>query len=243
MKNKKSPEQLAKFLAYVLGRRPDEFGLIPDEEGWVGIMELIQALNEEEGWRHVRRASINEVAVTVAPSPVEMEEKRIRAVVRNHLPPRTVADPAEKLLYTGITAKSYPTVSEKGIFPTRHPYILLTTDKPLAERIARRRDPSPVVLTVNVEQAAATGSVFYRAAEAIYLTDHIAPGGFSGPPLPKTKPDATRKAPPPKPEAPKTPGSYTITLEKDPAVRKESPGSWKRDKKRIRRQKQKSWPS
>jgi len=46
----RSPQNLAKMLAYVLGRRPDEFGLIPDAEGFVRIKDLLKALHEEEGW-------------------------------------------------------------------------------------------------------------------------------------------------------------------------------------------------
>ena len=44
----RSPKQLAKFFNYVLGRRPDEFGLVTDKEGFVKIKELIKATNEEE---------------------------------------------------------------------------------------------------------------------------------------------------------------------------------------------------
>ena len=56
----KHTQKLAKFLDYVLGRNPDEFGLVPDEQGYVKIKELLKALNQEEGWRHLRLANINE---------------------------------------------------------------------------------------------------------------------------------------------------------------------------------------
>ena len=40
MSQQRSPKQLAKFLNYVLGRRPDEFGLVMDKDGFVKIKDL-----------------------------------------------------------------------------------------------------------------------------------------------------------------------------------------------------------
>lgn len=246
MKSRKSPDKLAKFLSYLLGRRPDEVGLIPDPEGWVDIKELLQAMNEEEGWRYVRRGSLDEVLLCVPSPPVEISDKRIRAVQRDRLPGKQYAESPGKLLYTGITRKSHPSVTEKGIFPTRHPHITLSNEKSIAKRIARRREPSPVILTVNVDLAAAAGSVFYQAGESLFITDFIAPGCFTGPPLPNLKPETRKKKVPPEPEKPKTPGSFVLDLTKGPADKKERDparaGSWKRDKKRIRREKKKGWP-
>ena len=39
---------LSRMLAYVLGHRPDEFGLLPDESGYVRLKDLLTALKEEE---------------------------------------------------------------------------------------------------------------------------------------------------------------------------------------------------
>ncbi len=247
MGSPKSAAQLAKLLEYVLGRRPDEFGLIPDADGWVPIRDLLQALAEEEGLRHVRQASITEIILTIPQPPVETDGSRIRAIVRRDLPKRIYAAEPPKLLYSGITRKSYPVVLEKGIFPTRHPHVILSADNALAERIAKRRDPSPVILIVNVEQAQEKGTVFYQEGETLFTADTIAAGCFSGPALPKPKSDATpKKKSPEVPEKPKTPGSFIMNLTKDPAAKKErnaeKAGTWKRDKKRIRRDKQKYWP-
>ncbi|MFW5875013.1 MAG: RNA 2'-phosphotransferase, partial [bacterium] len=57
-------QQLAKLLSYILEKRPDEFGLIPDEQGYVSIKELLKVFAETEGWRHIRRSSINELMLS-----------------------------------------------------------------------------------------------------------------------------------------------------------------------------------
>jgi putative RNA 2'-phosphotransferase len=37
------------MLSYVLGRRPDEFGLVPDADGFVRLKDLLKALHEALG--------------------------------------------------------------------------------------------------------------------------------------------------------------------------------------------------
>jgi len=41
------------MLTYILAYRPDEFGLVPSEEGFVRYKDLLKALHEEDGWRTV----------------------------------------------------------------------------------------------------------------------------------------------------------------------------------------------
>ena len=91
MKNKKSPQTLAKFIAYILERRPDEFGLVVDSEGYIKIKELLKALNEEKGVRHVRRSHLNEILYSIAHPPFEIADNRIRAKNRDRLPRPDVA--------------------------------------------------------------------------------------------------------------------------------------------------------
>ena len=39
----------AKFLTYILGIRPDEFGLVPDKEGYVKIKDLSRPYTKKTG--------------------------------------------------------------------------------------------------------------------------------------------------------------------------------------------------
>ena len=55
MKKTKSTQILAKFIAYILERRPDEFGLVTDKEGFVKIKELLKAITEEKEWKYELR--------------------------------------------------------------------------------------------------------------------------------------------------------------------------------------------
>ena len=74
MSLQRSPKQLAKLIDYVLSRRPDEFGLVIDSEGYIKIKELLKALNEEKGFRHVRRSHLNEILYSIANPPFEIAD-------------------------------------------------------------------------------------------------------------------------------------------------------------------------
>ncbi len=245
MGSKNSPKQLAKFLAYMLGRKPDEFGLVPDADGFVKLKEFMLAIGEEEEWRHVRQPILNELMITMPEPPIEIVENRIRATSREHLPKIRHATDLPKLLYTAVTQKSHPVVLEKGIFPTRHDHVILAAEKSMAFRIGKRRDPSPILLIINVLHTEQEGIFFKQSGEKLYLADMIPVNCFTAPPLPKEKPETRKQKKPQISERPRMPGSYMINLQKDGEKHKhdaDKAGSWKRDKKRIRRQKLNNWP-
>ncbi|MBW2208401.1 MAG: hypothetical protein JRG79_15965 [Deltaproteobacteria bacterium] len=54
-------QSFARLMVYILGYRPDEFGLVPDSNGFIAFKDLIKALHEEPGWGYVRQSHINEI--------------------------------------------------------------------------------------------------------------------------------------------------------------------------------------
>ena len=250
MGNQKSPKLLAKFLSYILGIRPDEFGLIPDKEGFIKIKDLIKAINEEEGWRHVRRAFIEEVFITISKPPVEIKGDNIRAANRENLLQMMQAVNPPNLLFTCVSEKSYPFVLEKGVFPTSHPDVILSPNKDMAERIGRRKGKSHILLNVNTMQAIDNGVFLHQSGELIYLAGFLPVGSFTGPLLPKQKPVIKKKKEADAKEKYKkqiTAGTFELKIQNDDKknegkYKKGRESSWKRDKKRIRREKKQDWP-
>jgi len=241
MSQKGSPKQLAKFLNYALGRRPDEFGLVTDKEGFVKIKELIKATNEEEGLKYVRRSHIDEIMITLPNHGLEIAENLIRTQNREHLPKRTFALDPPKLLYTCVRKKAYPYVLDKGIKPTGFSKVILSSHRDLAERMGRRSDHSAVLLTVQVNRSEEKGVVFFQAGAPLFLADFIPPGCFSGPPLPKELPDTRKADKPPKEPAKMPAGSFFLDLNK--TERPATPGASqkKRDKKHKQRRERPPW--
>jgi len=208
MKQKK-PESLARFLTYVLGRAPDEFGLVLSHDGYAGIKSVLKVCSEEPGWRHVRDAHIREVMLVIPRAPFDIDGNRIRAKDRSRLPVPEPADQPPKLLFTHVRQKAYPHVAGRGLQAAVDMPIVLSDDEALAERIGRRRDRSPVRLVVNTAMAESRGIVFWQAGRRLYTSDGIPPDCFTGPALPK-EPARQKRPPTPSPVRDRTPGSFEV---------------------------------
>jgi putative RNA 2'-phosphotransferase len=241
--------KLAKFLSYVLGRKPDEFGLIPDDSGYVKIKDLLKALSEEEGWRYVRRGAIDELCITLPKPPVEINDTLIRAVERDKLPLRgQVCDPP-KLLYTCIRQRAHHHVLRKGIFPSGSESVILSPEPAMSLRLGKRIDGQPVQLTIRVETAIENGVTLEQSGD-LYIADFIPVGCFTAPALPKEKADTKPVEPARKKPSDTMPGSFYMDLTRDglpdkqkAQKRKDAGKSWKKDRKQQRKQKEKMWPS
>ncbi len=235
----------ARFLIYILGLRPDEFGLVPDREGYVKIKELLKAVHEEDGWRSFRLTNINEMLVSLPDPPLEISENRIRAKDTQQIPKRVSPENLPKLLFTFARPKALYTIIEKGILPMGRKHVILSPDKSMAKRIGNRIHASPALLTVSVENAIQQGTLFLQAGEDLFLARSIPPGCFKAPSLPK-EPRVTKSKEPAKPkERDKTPGSFfpdlsepVETVEPKKMTRKqrrEKDLDWKKSRKQMRR--------
>ena len=240
-------ERLAGFLTYILGRNPYEFGLVPDENGFIKIKDVLKVLAEEKGWEHVRKESIDELIIALPDPGIELLDGQIRAINRETLSKPVVTETLPRLFYIGIRKKAHVHVVEKGILPHDNlPFLVLSSDKDMAERIARRKDPEPVILTINTREAENQGVLFLHAGEELYVARHIPLKCFTGPPIPQAGEERSWSGKKKKPErkSPPTPGTYVPDFGEKSRVKnmkngREDRESWKHNKKKIRKQKEK----
>jgi len=232
-----------------LGHKPDEFGLVTDQDGFIKIKEFVKAVSEEKGWKHIRIKHLNEILFTLPDPPIEIDSNLIRAKCRDKLPKLTPAINLPKLLYVCVRKKAYPFVLNKGIFPTGFSQVIMSSNQAMAKRMGRRIDQMPVLLKVNVQKSINSKVVFYQAGEILYSAEYIPTGCFAGPPPPKDikspKPQKTKE----KEKEPQLSGSYLMNLDfledkNKQTRRKNKKAKIARDKKikSARKQKQKTWP-
>jgi len=231
---------LSRMLAYVLGHRPDEFGLLPDESGWVRLNDLLTALKEEEGWSFVRETHIQDLLREPLDTRFELDGSMIRVAPEHttlHLGPFRQEEPPA-LLYHAVRGRVYTHVHAHGLVPGAGRLTPLYLTPEAALRVAKSRDPDPVLLTIQAGQAHQQGVTFCRPFELVFLADEIAPRFFFNPPQPKPRPEQDKRKKPAAPAEPPTPGSFFIGLER--AAAPDRPG---RDRERNRkgRSKEKDW--
>jgi putative RNA 2'-phosphotransferase len=237
-------EKLAKLAAYMLGRHPDEFGLVLNSDGFIAIKELLTAVNELEGWKHIRQNHMLEIILSARNPGIEIAEHRIRAKARDLVPMPVFCPSPPKLLYTCIRPKAHFAVAEHGLRPTSRAFVICAGEQELAEKIGKRRDSHPVLLTIHAIKSTDKGVKFHRYGDAVFLADFIPPDCFTGPPLPKEKPqekltdsvEVYRKQ--------TQAGSFEWSPEQAGLkIHEKKKGmNWKKDKKRLRREKENLWP-
>ncbi len=236
-------ENLARLMTYILGHRPDEFGLIPDREGFVPIKEMLQAIHEEPGWGYVRQGHINEVLLGPERSLFQPAEKRIRAVDRRwHLALDRSAQTIPRILFTPVRRRAHPHVMQNGLRAGQAEHIVLSPEKEMAIRLGKRRDQRPVVLEVLAAAAREAGLAFYAFGD-LYLTAEISPKYIAGPPpakedLKELEAEGGRRQ---QPLAPPVAGGFVLSPERDPDLSRRGKGrkerGWKEASRRARRKK------
>jgi putative RNA 2'-phosphotransferase len=236
MKLPKQLESLARMLTYMLGHRPDEFGLVLSENGSIPLKDLQRALIHEPGWGFVRRHHLDQVVLLLQPPAFEVTEERLRCLKPGPLPQRRPAETPSPLLYLAIPPKVHERVWQDGLKAAAGRELVLARTREMALKLGKRRAPSPVLLTIQAQAAAKSGLSFSGYGEELFLTDAL-PREFlqmPAPPPPEVKPK------PVKPAAPQpTPGSYLLDFPPTAAPhqrrgKKEEP-AWKAGTRALRK--------
>jgi putative RNA 2'-phosphotransferase len=236
---------LARFMLYVLGHRPDEFGLLPDEEGFVPYKELLWILHEEPGWGYVRKGHINEVLLGPDRNLFEAREDTIRALDRRwHFDLENPAQSLPSTLFVGVRRRAHSNVIEKGLAAAQGKHIVLSPDRDMATRIGRRRDQKPVLLEISTRSVSEAGIALNPFGD-LFIANQVPADAMTGPPVPKKDMETTQKREKAIPD--KRPdfgaGTFVLDVKRDPDPSRHPKGKkrkgWKEEARRTRRGKRK----
>jgi putative RNA 2'-phosphotransferase len=242
--NQIKADSLVSLLSYILGHRPDEFGLVPDEEGFVGNKELLWAIHEEPGWAYVRQSHIAEALIGKGRSLFEWDENRIRALDRRWaLDSEKPGVEVPKILYVCVRRRAHAYVMEQGL--KSGGFLPLTSDRDMAMRIGLRKDPKPVLLEILTGPARKDGVPFYSFGQ-VFLAREVPPRFISGPSVPEESREAkeTQKIKKKQPVSPRIDffaGTFALDAERDPVrfhrFKGKKQRSWKEASRKMRRKK------
>ncbi len=236
-------DSLEKLLRYILGLRPDEFGLHPDQEGFVPLKALLAALHDEEGWRGVREGQINMLAnLPGGQAAFEVQEGlvRLKPALASLPPEKPDLNQLPKMLYAAFKPTAWPVIAVKGLFPKAGEEVVrLWADKEMAQKTGRRLSPEPVLITVRSGAAREAGAVFTPYSELLWLTTDVSPRFLIGPPVPPKEEESPSRRPREKPPEPAGsfhlgPPDREIHQGKKKGKRSDSP-DWKNQTRRDRR--------
>jgi putative RNA 2'-phosphotransferase len=219
-------ENLQKTLYYMIGRKPDEFGLVPDEKGFFSLKEVFQVLSEEK-----ITATYNDINELIAKgAKLELDGNKIRSKeVYFSIEPLGPAQ-LPKTVFTFVRKRAHEAAFEGGLNGPNK-MIPLFLNRETANKIGSRRTKDPVIIEVSSSIMKEKGIRPYLLGEMI-LVERIPKEAIMGPrPEPKELPPKPKEQKGPKETLP---GSFPLKpLEHK---RGKKPKTWKESIRRTRKE-------
>jgi putative RNA 2'-phosphotransferase len=169
--------RVSRRISMVLRHRPESAGLTLDANGWVPVADLLAALrlsraeldlivenNDKSRFAIARRA---DGADWIRAS----QGHSARVGVDLALPP---AEPPA-VLFHGTPRDNLEPIRRDGLRPGSRHHVHLSKDVPTALVVGRRRSADVVVFDVDAAGMAATGHVFHRSDNGVWLTLSVPP--------------------------------------------------------------------
>ena len=168
-------EELSREVSYALRHAPWEYELEMDEEGWVSIEQLLEALHREEKWKNIYEADLSKMIEESEKKRHEMKNGKIRAFYGHSVPIKILKE--EKIppdiLYHGTARRFLESIRGNGLLPLSRQYIHLSQDIETAENVGKRHDNKPCILIIDAKKAWDDGIKFYLGNERVWLADKI----------------------------------------------------------------------
>jgi len=172
----KETVRTSKFLSLILRHEPERVGLELGDAGWVGVDELLKAVNS-----HGVSLTLDDLKHIVATSDKKRfafseEGLRIRASqghsveVDLQYPPQT---PPE-LLYHGTATRFLHAIRQHGLQKMQRHEVHLSAETRVTLQVGGRHG-KPMLLTIRAGDMHRAGFVFRCSANGVWLVDHVPP--------------------------------------------------------------------
>ncbi len=221
--NKRNRKRLEKLIFAILARNPFEYGIVPDEEGWVRLKDLHYALMQGEVFRSLSVKGLEQYFDLYRPERMEHSGRYVRVLPEFHAPGLltfTQVSPPIRL-YVPVRPRAHAHVMRRGIRSNGNTkWIVLWPDIDRAFAAGRRRDRDPVIGIIKTDVAQSCGGLFFMAGEEVFLTQWLEPSWLELPPLPESEEKQAEqrrkghksKKPPASQHRLDTPGSFIPTF-------------------------------
>jgi len=174
--NDKETTRTSKFLSLVLRHEPERVGLKLGDAGWVGVKELLEAVN-----RHGVSLTLDQLKHIVATSDKKRfafseDGLRIRASqghsveVDLQYPPQM---PPETL-YHGTAMRFLDSIRLNGLQKMERHDVHLSAETKLTVQVGSRHG-KPALLTIRAGDMHKAGFAFRCSANGVWLVDHVPP--------------------------------------------------------------------
>lgn len=169
------PNDISRFLSYVLRHDPSAISLTLDSQGWASIDELIQKAQLSK--RMFTREQLEAVDATNDKQrfAISQDGQHIRASQGHSLEQvniRYSACQPPDVLYHGTASRFLQRILEQGVVAGSRRHVHLSADQDTAVKVGQRHGV-PAVLTIQAQAMYHAGLAFYQADNGVWLTDSV----------------------------------------------------------------------
>jgi len=166
----------SKFLSLILRHEPERAGLTLGEAGWVGVDELLAAVNRNgvaltlEGLKHIvassdkKRFAFSEDGQRIRASQGHSVEVDLQYAPQT--PP--------EILYHGTATRFLDGIRQNGLSRMERHDVHLSAETKVTLQVGGRHG-KPVLLTVRAGEMHRAGFVFRCSANGVWLTENVPP--------------------------------------------------------------------
>lgn len=160
--------KLSKEISYALRHAPWEYELEMNEEGFVPLEQLLDALE-------ITKEDVLKVMEISEKKRLEIAGDKIRALYGHSIPmhiKKIEAAPPD-VLYHGTARRFIDSIKKSELLPMSRQYVHLSVDEETAIAVGKRRDNNPVLLKVDTALAIIDGIKFYIGNDKVWLCDRV----------------------------------------------------------------------
>ena len=168
-------KKISRLMAYILRHSPEEFDLKPDEEGFVPLSGLVNALKTV--YPEVTGELVKEIVENDEKGRYEIRDGKIRARYGHSFPVKLnhEEDIESRFLYHGTPRRNLPAIIKEGLRPMKRQFVHLTTSKSEALETGRRHGRDVALLIVDANCLRRKGLRVYRAGKSVRIVERVPP--------------------------------------------------------------------
>jgi len=164
----------SKFLSLILRHEPGRVGLKLNDAGWVGVAELLNAVNQQGV--SLTLDQLKHIVATSDKKRFAFSEDglRIRASQGHSLEVDLQYEPQAppELLYHGTATRFLDSIRERGLERMERHAVHLSAETKLTLQVGGRHG-KPVLLVIRAGDMHRAGHIFRCSANDVWLVDHV----------------------------------------------------------------------
>lgn len=168
-------KEVSRLLSLVLRHKPETIGIKLDKNGWVGVTELLEALEKKD--KTITFEELKEIVETNDKQRFGFNKEltKIRANQGHSLKVdlELKASRPPNVLYHGTSKRFQKEIEIHGLKKMNRSHVHLSEDIDVAINVALRRGKDYIIYKLNSWHMNSNGIKFYKSENGVWLTDHV----------------------------------------------------------------------